>query len=256
MALTKSTVQSFDRGLDVLSCLNVNNGASINEIAKLTRVNRGTVYRLLETLRRKEFIRKDPNESRYWLDAAVQQLSDGYVEESWIEKLIVPRLTALTETQRWPLSFCAPAGTSMLVRATMDFQSPLTLRRFPVGHRVSMVSSSVGLAYLSACAPQQREALIEVLLRTLTDQSELAMLRKPSFERQLNDINAKGFAFVAKQALKISGIAVPITAGKAVLGAIAIRFFSSALNQKQAVSRYVPLLMQAVSEIKSEFELL
>lgn len=142
----------------------------------------------------------------------------------------------------------------MLVRATMDFQSPLTLRRFPVGYRVSMVTSSVGLAYLSACATRQREAMIEVLLRTLTDKSELAILKKTSFERQLNDASEKGFAFVALQALKISGIAVPITAGKAVLGAIAIRFFSSALTQKQAVSRYVPLLKQAVSEIKSEFE--
>ena len=252
--LIKSTVQSFDRGLDVLSCLNVNNGSSISEIAKITRVNRGTVYRLLETLRRRGLIRKDPHDSRYWLDAAVQQLSDGYVEEAWIDKLIVPRLAALTETQRWPLSFCAPSGTTMLVRATMDFQSPLTLRRFPVGHRVSMVSSSVGLAYLSACATHQRDAMIEVLLRTVTDKSELATLKKASFERQLNGISEKGFAFVAKQALKISGIAVPFTAGKAVLGAIAIRFFSSALSQKQAISRYVPLLKQAVSEIKTEFE--
>lgn len=252
--LNKRTVQSFDRGLDVLSCLNVNNGASINEIASMTRVNRGTVYRLLETLRQRGLIRKDPNDSRYWLDAAVQQLSDGYVEEAWIDKLIVPRLAALTETQRWPLSFCAPAGTTMLVRATMDYQSPFTLRRFPVGHRVSMVSSSVGLAYLSACATRQREAIIEVLLRTVTDQDDLTKLKQPSFERQLNEISAKGFAFVAKQGLKISGIAVPITAGKAVLGAIAIRFFSSALSQKQAVSRFVPLLKQAIGEIKSEFE--
>ncbi len=96
--------------------------------------------------------------------------------------------------------------------------------------------------------------MIEVLLRTVTDKSELATLKKASFERQLNGISEKGFAFVAKQALKISGIAVPITAGKAVLGAIAIRFFSSALSQKQAISRYVPLLKQAVSEIKTEFE--
>ncbi len=252
--LVKSTVQSFDRGLDVLSCLNVNNGSSISEISKMTRINRGTVYRLLETLRRRGLIRKDSDDSRYWLDAAVQQLSDGYVEEAWIDNLIVPRLAALTETQRWPLSFCAPSGTTMLVRATMDFQSPLTLRRFPVGYRVSMVSSSVGLAYLSACATRQRDAMIEVLLRTVTDKGELATLKKSSFEQQLNDISNKGFAFVAKQALKISGIAVPITAGKAVLGAIAIRFFSSALSQKQAVIRYVPLLQQAAAEIKLEFE--
>ena len=252
--LVKSTVQSCDRGLDVLSCLNVNNGSSISEISKMTRINRGTVYRLLETLRRRGLIRKDSDDSRYWLDAAVQQLSDGYVEEAWIDNLIVPRLAALTETQRWPLSFCAPSGTTMLVRATMDFQSPLTLRRFPVGYRVSMVSSSVGLAYLSACATRQRDAMIEVLLRTVTDKGELATLKKSSFEQQLNDISNKGFAFVAKQALKISGIAVPITAGKAVLGAIAIRFFSSALSQKQAVIRYVPLLQQAAAEIKLEFE--
>jgi len=252
--LVKSTVQSFDRGLDVLSCLNVNNGSSISEISKMTRINRGTVYRLLETLRRRGLIRKDSDDSRYWLDGAVQQLSDGYVEEAWIDNLIVPRLAALTDTQRWPLSFCAPSGTTMLVRATMDFQSPLTLRRFPVGYRVSMVSSSVGLAYLSACATRQRDAMIEVLLRTVTDKGELATLKKSSFEQQLNDISNKGFAFVAKQALKISGIAVPITAGKAVLGAIAIRFFSSALSQKQAVIRYVPLLQQAAAEIKLEFE--
>ena len=48
----KRYVQAFDRGLEVLAFLNISNGASIGEVAAATGINRGIVYRLLETLKK------------------------------------------------------------------------------------------------------------------------------------------------------------------------------------------------------------
>jgi IclR family mhp operon transcriptional activator len=245
-------VQAFDRGLEVLAFLNLQNGASIGDVAKGTGINRGTVYRLLETLRRKAIIRKDDRDHRYWLDSTVRNLAHGYAEEAWIERLVAPRLAALTREFIWPVSFCTPSHSAMLVRANSDYDSPLTLRRYPVGHRVSMVGSAVGQAYLAACAPDRRAALVAALRQIVADPGDRAALAKESFLRHLDDVRRKGFALVGNQSQRISGLAVPVMGqAGAVIGAISLRFFSSAMSQTEAIARFVPRLTACAADIQA-----
>ncbi|MDX2221566.1 MAG: IclR family transcriptional regulator C-terminal domain-containing protein [Rhodospirillaceae bacterium] len=247
----KRIVQAFDRGLDVLAFLNLRNGASIGDVAKGTGINRGTVYRLLETLRRKGMIRKDERDHCYWLAAAVRNLSDGFAEEAWIERLVKPRIAALTKEFVWPVSFCTPSHSTMLVRANSDYDSPLTLQRYPVGHRVSMIGSAVGQAYLAACEPAQRDALIAALRQIVSDPGDRAALQKESFQRHLDEVRRKGFALVGNQSQRISGLAVPVRGGQAVIGAISLRFFSSAMSQNAAIARFVPRLSACAAGIST-----
>jgi IclR family mhp operon transcriptional activator len=249
----KNTVQSFDRGLQVLTALNVQDGAGLGDLARATGLNRTIVYRLLETLRRSGFARKDRREGRYWLLAAVRRLSDGYGDEAWIESLIRPRIGALAKAFVWPVSFCTPAGAAMLVRATSDFESPLTLSRFPVGTRVSMVVSAVGQAYLAACEAAHRDAILDVVRRSSPDQSERHALDAEPFARRLAAVRRKGYALVGGQKQRISGLAVPVLSDKVPVGALAVRFFSSALKPEEAVSRFLPRLRTSADDIRRSF---
>jgi IclR family transcriptional regulator, mhp operon transcriptional activator len=249
----KNIVQSFDRGLAVLAALNVRDGATLRALTLETGLNRTIVYRLLETLSRGGYVRKDRRDGRYWLLATVRRLSDGFGDEAWIGRLIRPQVTALARRFVWPVSFCTPAGTAMLVRVTTDFESPLTLSRFPVGSRVSMIVSAVGQAYLAACEPAHRDAILEAVRGSSSDPAERHALERESFLRRLAGVQRKGYALVGGQKQRISGLAVAVRDRETVVGALALRFFTSAISTDAAVSRFAPDLSETAAGIHKAF---
>jgi len=119
-------VQSISRCLDILEALNLHNGATIAELCGHTGLARGTVYRMLETLKRGGYVRKDEGSAHYWLAPRVRSLADGYQDEWWIDAFARDRIVRLGETTRWPVKLLTPSGQDMLTRVTTDFSSPFT----------------------------------------------------------------------------------------------------------------------------------
>jgi len=232
----KRYVQVFGRGLDVLVHLNAHDGASIGDVAAATGINRGIVYRLLETLRKKKFVTKDAHSAKYWLTGTVRNLSDGFNDEEWVEAIARPAVEALGRQLLWPITLSTPSGSTMLVRVSSDVESPLVHNRFTRGFRFSLPLSAAGQVYL-AFSGLSRSALIEVMLRVLDAEDELAILRSPGFNGRLNNIRAQGYASVRGQPNNIGAIAVPIIFDDVVFGAISARYFQSALTASEAARR-------------------
>lgn len=247
----KRYVQAFDRGLEVLAYLNVKNGASIGEVSSATGINRGIVYRLLETLRKTGYVRKDAKSPEYWLTSAVRNLADGFNDEEWIQDIAKPIIDALSRELVWPVSVSTISGTSMLVRATSDFESPLTLNRFPRGFRFSLARSAAGQIFLAFSPPQQRAAIVDVLQRILTDPEDLSVLKPKALTQRLNKIRDQGYASLTGQLNGINALAVPIQTSDAVLGALSLRYFASALKPRVAVDQFYVPLTQAAKTISS-----
>jgi IclR family mhp operon transcriptional activator len=139
-------IQSISRCLNVLEALNLRNGATIAELCAQTGLTRGTVYRILETLKRDGFLRKDEGSAHYWLAARVRRLSDGYQDEWWIDTFARDIIVQLGQTIRWPVKLLTPSGHDMLTRATTDFSSPFTDGKYPTGLRLAMPWSAAGRA--------------------------------------------------------------------------------------------------------------
>lgn len=249
----KRYVQSFDRGLAVLTYLNRRNGASIGDVATATGINRGIVYRLLETLRKSGYVTKEPKSAAYWLTNAVRNLADGFNDEDWINAIAKPEIDALGKELVWPISVSTVSGTTMLVRATSDFESPLTMNRFPRGFRFSLASSAAGQVYLACCTAQQRDALLAVMRRVLDDPHDLGVLNSQVLTARLNKIRDQGYASVWGQLNGIGALAVPITAADLTLGAVSLRYFGSALRQDEAVSQFREPLSKCAGAIAQSF---
>ena len=132
----------------------MHNGSSIGDIAMGTGINRGIVYRLLETLRHKGYLRKEKGSAAYWLTETVRNLADGFDDEAWIENIARPAIHKLGKDVVWPISVSTVSGITMLVRATSDYESPLVLNRFPASFRFPLMSSAAGQAYLAFCSVQ------------------------------------------------------------------------------------------------------
>lgn len=244
-------VQSFQRGLLILEYLNRHNGSHANAVSKGTGLTRGTTFRLLETLRGGQYVKRDSNSGRYFLKLHVRALSDGYSGEKWIDEIAQPKLHALGQELVWPMTISTPSGVDMLIRINTDFESPLSQNRFLTGHRVPILESASGLVFLSFCNENQRDTLIEVATQSGQFKNNAFVANPQALENSIKAVRQAGFAKRVEGSRSV--MSVPIFSQSRVLACLAIRYFSTAVRDKQAKDRFLPLLKKAADEITAEF---
>lgn len=245
-------VQSFNRGLKILEYLNRHNGSNANAVSRGTGLTRGTTFRLLETLRQSDFIRRDSQSGQYWLERQVRALSDGYSDEQWIDEIARPKLQQIGEELVWPLTLSTPSGIYMLIRLNTDFESPLSQNRFLTGHRVPVLDSASGLVFLSFCDDDQRQTLIEMASQAGQLKSNSLFKNEKAFAIRLREVKAAGFA--KRQETSRSVLSVPIFTGGRVFACLAMRYFSTALTDKDIQLKYLPVLLETAQHIGKAFE--
>ncbi len=246
------SIQSLDRGLQILELLNRQPGLTANQVAKQSGLTRGTAFRVLETLRNLDYLLRDSEGGCYWLQRRVCALADGFIEEAWINQIARPELELLGHELVWPLTITTPSGISMLVRLNTDFQSPLSKNRFPIGHRVSLVASASGKAYLAYCEPEHRALLIDLVVRSSPRAEDKVARNGKGMRNILSQVRRDGFATMSDG--DRSAVAVPILSKQQPLASLAMRFFSSAIRANGIRRDVLPLLKRAAEKIGRSFE--
>jgi IclR family transcriptional regulator, mhp operon transcriptional activator len=247
-------IRALMRGLDALAVLNLNNGATVSEVAAEIRLPRTTTYRILETLSLAGYVFRDPADDRYRLTILVRGLSDGFDDEAWVTQIAKDYIHELCREIVWPVAIATLSGTTMMVRETTDHRSPLAVERYSAGFRVPLLVSASGRAYLANCPPQQRETLLEILARSSREEDRLARDRV-ELNRILADVRAQGYAS-AVRARRVSdevSLAVPIRVDDRVLACLALRCSATAVPPKIAVDRFLPRLREAAARIRATF---
>ena len=247
-------IRALIRGLEALAVLNRRNGATVSEVTGEIRLPRTTTYRILETLSEAGYIHRDPADDRYRLTLQVRALADGFDDEAWITQIARPSLQELCRDLVWPVSLCSPSGTAMLVRDNTDRDSPLAVERFNVGFRVPLLSSAAGRAYLAFCAPEQRNAVLEILARSTREEDKLAR-NGAELQQLLEETRQQGYALFmrTRRVSEEIAMAVPVVVDGRVLATITVRFAASAVPQKQAVERFLPRLQETARTIQTRF---
>ena len=248
-----SSIQSLQRGLAVLECVNRRNGAGINEIAAMVGLARGTTYRILETLRREGYLVKPEPRGPYWLSSRVSGLSDGYHAEAWVQA-ITPMVEELSRKFLWPVTVATPDGIDMNLRLTTDYMSPLSKRRFSAGHRHPLWEMSTGRVYLAYCSPEQQETLIGVIAAAVGAKSQVVGKDGKNLLRLVQAIRKVGYAFFEHEGTKVTQLAVPIFVRRQVFGAITIRYFSSVVSRPQALEKFLTPLRKVATDIGTAVE--
>ncbi len=244
-------VQSFNRGLQILEYLNLHNGSNANAVSRGTGLTRGTTFRLLETLRQSNFVRRDSKSGQYWLERQVRALSDGYSDEQWVDEIARPKLQQVGEDLVWPLTLSTPSGIYMLIRLNTDFESPLSQNRFLTGHRVPLLDSASGLVFLSFCDDEQRQTLIEMAAQAGQFKSNSLFSNEKALSIRMDEVRAVGFA--KRQEKTRSVLSVPIFSNKRVFACVAMRYFSSAVAEKDMQSKFLPALLDTSEVIGRAF---
>jgi IclR family mhp operon transcriptional activator len=245
------SIRSVTRSLEILEFLNLRNGATQREVCAETGLTRGTAYRMLETMRLQGFLRKDAGSARYWLTGRVRALADGYVEEWWIEAFARQMVQELGRRVRWPVKLLTLSGHELLTRVTTDYESPFTEAKFPSGHRVSLLGTAAGHAFLSVCDPTLQEQLI----RMAQEAGARSRGKKVPYKPILRRVRAQGYEIVDHPRLSIYSVAIPVVADGQVIGALAIQLFRAAVPKPTAVAKFLAELQTTAAAIGAQFKL-
>jgi IclR family mhp operon transcriptional activator len=247
-------IRALLRGLDALLVLNLRDGATVAEVASDIRLPRTTTYRVLETLAHAGYVLRDPDDDRYRLTRLVRGFSDGFDEEAWVAQIARPYLYELCRDIAWPAAIATLSGTTMLVRETTDPRAPPAVERFSAAFRVPLLTTALGLAYLSHSPQEHRNKLLDLLSRSSREEDRLAR-DAAEISRLIETVRTQGYAN-AVRARRVSdeiSLALPIDLDDRVLACLAVRFSSTAVPMKVAVERFLPRLRETAVKIRSRF---
>ena len=233
------SLQSLERGLAILAALNRIPGAGIDALSNDLELSRGTIYRLLETLRREGYVTRK-HRGRYFADERSLVLGDG--RSGWITEdnnAIVAHLSSILER---PIYLTTPEGSNMILRALYDCGVRVTSHAEPSERR--MLDTSWGQVYLAHCDARQQK----VLLRLSNDRNQQNACVQKALEATLHRIRSNGFA-LSTHKTKCNHLAVPVLDSGRVIAAIAIHFMCDEMSVKGACARYLPMLNETARQI-------
>ena len=246
-------IRALLRGLEALHVLNLHNGVTVSEVAAAIALPRTTTYRILETLCVAGYAYRAASDERYRLTIMVRGLSDGFDDEAWVTQIARPYIYDLCSKLVWPIAVATLSGSTMLIRQTTDHRSPLAIEKRGPGFRVPILGSAAGLAYMAYCPKEQREAILEMLARSLHEEDKPARNRKKVYDT-LTEIRKRGYA-VWHRPRRVSdeiSFSVPILSGDRIVAALTIRFSATAVQETDAANRFVPKLRAVAQKIGAD----
>lgn len=246
-------VRGLTRGLDVLKALNHMPGgiATTTELSRACALDRTTVKRLLETLRREGFVRQGEKPGQYYLTFEVRRLSEGFEDEEWVSKVASPLMRQAVRELVWPCDIGTAEAGFLVVRESTHRWSALSQHRAMIGEKLPLLVTAMGRAYLGACDEQEREAMLD-LLRLREDRlGEMARDRR-LVRKLITETQRRGYGYNDGEWIRQSdfaAIAVPVFAGERLLAGLNMVFPKSAVGAADLRKRFVPALSRLAETI-------
>ncbi|HVE06159.1 MAG TPA: IclR family transcriptional regulator [Paraburkholderia sp.] len=156
-------VVALARGLDLLRAFRPGDTLLGNrDFVERTGLPKATVNRLAYTLTVLGYLRFDETLGKYALDAGVLSLGFALLSGTDTLELARPHLRAFARDVGAAVSLGCRDGLDMVYLETIRSETALTLG-LASGSKLSMLTSSMGRAYLAVQPPQERAALLAEL---------------------------------------------------------------------------------------------
>ena len=153
------SVRALERGLDVLLELQRRRAASLHELHLALKLPKATLLRMLVTLAGRGLVWQRLAEGAYLPHSPATTGSFDLADR--IAELASPHLASLSWIVAWPSVIAVPRLDHLEI---IETNSPLlrldSAVLGPVGAKLSYIHTATGRAYLSACEPAEREAIL------------------------------------------------------------------------------------------------
>ena len=197
-------VQSLDRALDIVEVLcRTKHGMAIRELTEATGLNKSTVYRMLQTLRRRGYVMQDEDTGRYAMTTRLYDLGNQ----------VVRRMDILEASRRPMERLCAAVGETVHLVIPEETEMVYLHKVEPEGSSIRMASrigmhrpmycTASGKAILACYSAERVEQLwhastiVAYTPHTFTDlaafQGELALIRRrgAAFDWEENELGIR-----------------------------------------------------------------
>ena len=266
-------IQSLDRAMTILSILEQKNTASVTEIAEELGVNKSTVSRLMETLKKHDMVQADPATKKYGLGFKILYLGEGVKRNINIITIARPFLTKLYDELDESVHLCAFNNDAAYVVDQVQSNKVYNLSA-TVGMAEPLHSSSVGKCILAFRAPFAAVRLLKdypltaYTPKTITDMDilmeQLAIIRSQGYAVDDEEIAYVVDQVQSNKVYNLSatvGMAEPLhssSVGKCIL-AFRAPFAAVRLLKDYPLTAYTPktitdmdILMEQLAIIRSQ----
>lgn len=245
-----SPVESVQRALLILRCLNELGVAKVHELSRETGVHKATVVRMLETLMAEGYVTRDECLGGYRVTSEVRALSAGFSGKPRMIEGARDFALELTKQVKWPVGLATVDGENVIQNFSTNPVSHWSYPFSVIGRSMNVVNSALGRVCFSYCSDEERARLIvskskergcsiETFTKTYAD---------PIVARTLE----KGYALSVphKPELRHQFVAVPLRDHGKFVAAIGLGFYLSAIPPKEVYKRLVVPLQQTADEIQ------
>ncbi len=200
--------QSVEKVFDIIEIMaKYGEPIRLNELSEKLGMSTPTVYRFLNTLLNKEYVRKDEESSKYYLTLKLKYLTDLMHEQFSISRIVYPYLKLLANKTGETASFVIMEN-NMAVYVDKCEGSDKMVKSFQrIGYRAPLYCTGVGKVFLSELSDEEKEKIFsdsgpleKLTENTITDiqelNKELAIIKERgySYDNEECEIGAKCIA--------------------------------------------------------------
>lgn len=250
-------VRSVARALQLMQALQRLGAASLAALQAECALPKPTLLRLLRTLQAERVAWRAAGDG-LWRPAF--ELRPTQIRKPAHQRLIDAALPPLEDLRRsvvWPSDLAVREGRTMLLLETTRRASGLAVNRDEIGHRIDLLRSAVGRAWLSAAPAAETARLAAALARPLGTTREAVQARMDTIAAAVrrDGYAERDAAFGGRDEPidrfddQLAAIAVPVCDGGRVLGAINIVWLRRFDAKAALVERHLAELQRTAARI-------
>lgn len=214
-------VAGIVRAMQVLEALaSSRDGSSVKDLSRAIGCGKGTISKMLGTLERRHYVRRDAASGRFSLTWRLLALAFGHADQAGMPRVFLPVLQELADETDELVQLAVVDGDQVLFVAKAEGRGQ-TIRLLPlVGLWAPLHATAAGKLWLSTLPARE---LSRVLGRRLPAVAPKTITSIETLRRELERVRAAGYA-LADEELAEGGraIAAPITREGAMVGAVAL----------------------------------
>lgn len=199
----KSTVRAVERSLDILICFIDEKELSLTDISNRITLHKSTAYRLLNTLQKKGFLIRNPENDKYRLGFRILELSSNLIGIDDPSTLFLPKMQRLRDTLDETVSLYVRDGLERI--RIQAVESNQAIRRVaPIGARLPLSVGASSKVLVSFENPSTRENILDQL-------EHYYKIDRNNFIDIIKEVHIKGYATsYEEREIGVAAIASPI----------------------------------------------
>lgn len=251
-------VRAVVRALRLRRLMNERPVWTLQALHQASGLPKATLSRLLATLRQEGYVAAEATPGLYRLAGKVRELDGGYTEGSRLVDAGRSILLKVTRQIKWPLALATLDVDAMVVRFSSMPYSPLAVHTTTLGHRLGLVKSALGRAFLAFCSKTERQALLDNLCAhgigaPGAESPDLRVWPRDWVEHDLAQVRAAGCAVRQPSAERGSAtLALPVCVGAEAVVALSMTTFGRSMTAA-VVERHRPILAETAEAIAVAF---